>query len=313
MIKNISVIGAGTMGHAIAIVFALYDYKVSVFEKSETVRNSVTGRMKAALEFMVQEDYIPPSKVEGALANISLYSELAPCVKDADYVLEAAFEDMALKQKLFQELDALCPPHTILSSNTSSLPLAGMMELMSEERKARTMVCHWYNPGHLVPIAELSFFGNMSEELYNEVYELYVKVGKQPVKVVKDIPGLIANRLLAALAREVYYLIELGAASAEDVDKALKFGPGFRGATTGILEMSDMGGLDIWCTVHDNLLSQLSNAGKACDMLRQKVSEGKLGLKTGEGFYKYPDEVKDKIQNDFYRRLIIQLKASSNY
>jgi 3-hydroxybutyryl-CoA dehydrogenase len=313
MIKNISVIGAGTMGHAIANVFAMTGYEVSLFDAYDSVRNGVLDKIKSELELMVQEEYIPENKIEETLANITLYSDLAEAVKDADYVIEATPENLELKQNLFKELDALCKPSAIFASNTSSLPLSDMTKYLTDSRKAKTMVCHWYNPGHLIPIAELSYFGNMSEEDFNEVYEMYVKSGKQPVKVLKDIPGLIANRMLHALAREVFTLIEKGVASADDIDKALKFGPGFRSATTGMLEVADMGGLDIWCIVEDNLFKELDNSDKACDLLRSKVENGQLGLKTGKGFFEYPEEVKQNVQNDFIKRLITQLKASKNY
>ena len=313
MIKNISILGAGTMGHGIANVFAMYGYKVSLYESFEEVRENALAQIKTELEFMAEEDYIPKSKINETLANITMFDDLAAAVKDADYVIEAVPENMALKQDLFAAIDKICPAHTIFATNTSSLPLQEMISKLPDERKARCMVCHWYNPAHLLPIAELSFFGNMSEEVFNEVWELYINSGKQPIKVLKDIPGLIANRMLHALAREVFTLIELGAASPEDIDKALKFGPGFRSATTGMLEVSDMGGLDIWCIVQDNLFKELNNSDKACDMLREKVESGNLGLKTGEGFFKYPDEVKDKVRNDFNRRLLTQLKASKNY
>lgn len=313
MIKKISVLGAGTMGHGIANVFAMHDYKVNLYEPCEKIRNSALGIIKSELEFLVRENHIPQSKVSSTLSNIELYKNLDEAVKDVDYVIEATPEILELKQKLFKQLDELCRKDTIFASNTSSLPLNSMMALLPKERKERVMICHWYNPAHLLPIAELSFFGNMNNEVFNEVYELYVNCGKQPVKVLKDIPGLIANRMLHALAREAFSLMEIGAASAEDIDKALKFGPGFRSATTGILEVADMGGLDIWCTVEDELFKELNNSDKSCDMLREKVLDGKLGLKTGEGFFEYPENVKEKIQDQFYKRLITQLKVSKNY
>lgn len=313
MIKNISVLGAGTMGHGIANVFAMNGYKVNLYEKYETIRYGAMEKIKTELEFMVNENYIPEAKILDTLSNITLFSDLAEAVKDADYVIEATPEVLELKQNLFKQLDELCPKKTIFASNTSSLPLKDLIALLPDERKSRTMICHWYNPAHLLPIAELSYFGNMSDEVFNEVYELYCNSGKKPIKVLKDIPGLIANRMLHALAREVFTLIEMGAASPEDIDKALKFGPGFRSATTGMLEAADMGGLDIWCTVEDGLFKELNNSDKACDILRSKVNEGKLGLKTGEGFYKYSDNLKNKVQAEFYKRLIVQLKASKNY
>lgn len=313
MIKNISVLGAGTMGHGIANIFAMKGYKVNLYDKFDEARNSAKDKIRVELEFLAAEDYIPASLVEEALSNVILYSDLAEAVKDADYVIEAVPENLELKQNLFKELDELCPKKTILASNTSSLPLNDMIALISDERKARSMVCHFYNPAYLIPIVELSYFGNMSEELFNQVYDLYTKVGKEPIKVLKDIPGLIANRMLHALSREVFSLIEMEAASPEDIDKALKYGPGFRSATTGALEVADMGGMDVWCTVQDILLPHLSTSDKAADIMRDKVKEGKLGLKSGEGFYDYSGKNKDKILNDFYKRLLIQLKASKNY
>lgn len=313
MIKNISVLAAGTMGHGIANIFAMHGYKVNLYESFESVRNCAKTKIKSELELMVSEDYIPASKIEVTLNNITLYSDLGEAVKEADYVIETVPENLELKQKLFKELDALCPKSTIFASNTSSLSLTDIMALLSEKRKERTMICHWYNPAHLIPIAELSFFGNMNEEVFDEVYQLYIKCEKQPVKVLKNIPGLLANRMLHALAREVFTLIEMKVASPEDIDKALKSGPGFRSATTGMLEAADMGGLDIWCIVQDNLFKELNNSNKACEMIRKKVTAGKLGLKTGEGFFEYPEEIREKVKSDFNKRLINQLKASKNY
>lgn len=313
MIKNISVIGAGTMGHGIANAFAMYGYKVSVYDRNKKNHENVIDEIKSELELMTEENYIKGERIEPTLSNIKIFSDLEETVKDSDYVIEAISENLELKQELFNQLDKICPIHTILSSNTSSLSLSEITKNISNERKKRVMICHWYNPAHLMPIIELSYFGNMSEDIFSEVYALYISIEKQPVKVRKDIPGMIANRMLHALAREVFYLIETGAASLEDVEKTLKYGPGFRGATTGILESADLGGLDIWCTVEDNLFKELNNSDRACDLMKQKVKEGNLGLKTEEGFFKYPKDEKEKIRKDFFRRLIIQLKASKNY
>ena len=220
---------------------------------------------------------------------------------------------MELKQNLFKQLDGFCPPHTILASNTSSLSLEPMMALVSEARKQRMMVCHWYNPGHLMPLAELSFFGNMPADIYQQVAELYASINKQTVKVLKDVPGLVANRIQQGVAREAFSIIEQGIADPIDVDKALKFGPAFRYATTGQLEVADFGGLDIWCIVGDNLLPAMDNSTQANNLLRQKVAEGKLGIKSGEGFFRYEAEQLPAIRKRFAQKLIHQLKASEYY
>lgn len=313
MIKNICVIGAGTMGRGIALSFALAGYRVKLYEEYERVRAAVTDQIARELSLLAEENYIQKAEIESVLSNIILFAELEPAAKDADFIIEAIPEDVELKKKLFARLDSICPANTIFASNTSSLPLNEMMAELPPERKARLMICHWYNPAYLIPIAELSFFGNMDEATFQEVYELHASIGKQPIKVLKDIDGMIANRILHAMAREVFHLIEIGAASAGDIDKALKFGPAFRGATSGILETADMGGLDVWCLVEDNLFKDLDNSSRACDLLRSKVEQGKLGIKSGEGFYSYSENQRDEAKTQFNRRLLTQLKVSKNY
>ena len=313
MIQNISVIGAGTMGHGIAMVFAMHGCKVSLHESFDAVRETVLDKVRDEMQFMVDEDYIPAAKIDETLANITVYADLAPAVKDADYVIEAIPERMDLKQELFANLDKLCPAHTVFATNTSSLKLSEIIRDLPEARQKLCMVSHWYNPAYLLPIAELSKFGNMDEDVFNDVYDLYVRCGKQPVRVLKDITGMVANRLLHAQAREAFYLVETGAATAEDVDKALKYGPCFRNATTGMLEVADMGGLDIWLAAEDNMFPALNNSDKASAAMRELVEQGHKGIKTGKGFFDYPEETRQQVQNDFYRRLIVQLKASKNY
>lgn len=313
MIRKIAVLGAGTMGHGIAETFAMNGFQVNLFEIHDQIRNSVKNVIESELKFLAENDYIKTEDIENVLNRITVYKDLKETVEDADYVIEAVPEKIELKQKIFKEIDGYCKPDTIFASNTSSLALNEMLEAVSDNRKERMMVCHWYNPAHLMPIAELSYFGNMPENIYKEVEKIYLESGKQVVKVLKDVPGLVANRIQQGVAREVFSLIEMGVASPEDIDKALKFGPGFRYATTGQLEVADMGGLDIWCTVGDNLLSVMDNRKEANPILRQKVSEGKLGLKTNEGFFEYPEEKLNDIKNEFNRRLLIQLKTSQKY
>lgn len=313
MIKKIGVIGAGTMGHGIAETFALYGYNVNLYDTSEQALAKAKELMKQELEMLVEEAFIAAEAVQETLNRITVHTDLKATVADRDFVIEAAPEIVELKQQLFKQLDEFCPDTTIFASNTSSLPLNSMMQLVGPERKKRIMVNHWYNPGHLMPIVELSFFGNMPAELYEEVERLYSSIKKQTVKVLKDVPGLVANRIQQGVAREVFSIIEQGIAEPADIDKALKFGPAFRYATTGQLEVADFGGLDIWCVVGDNLLKVMDNSQCANPLLRQKVSEGKLGIKSGEGFYTYSPEETPEIRRKFMKKLIHQLKASEYY
>jgi len=313
MIKRIGVLGAGTMGHGIAEAFALHGYQVNLWDIDAAALKRGTDAIREELELLAEERFISADRIQPTLDLIRTFTSIPDTVKDRDYVIEATPENIDLKQKLFQQLDELCPPETIFASNTSSLSLEPMMKLISEARKKRIMVNHWYNPAHLMPLVELSFFGNMPEDVYNQVDELYLSIGKQTAKVLKDVPGLVANRIQQGVAREVFSIIEQGIAEPAEVDKALKFGPAFRYATTGQLEVFDFGGLDIWCIVGDNLLKVMDASKEANPALRSKVEEGKLGLKSGEGFFKYDPGKIPAVRKHFLKKLIHQLKASEYY
>ena len=313
MIKKVAILGAGTMGHGIAESFARFGYDVNLYDINAAALEKAKEFIQQELELFVEENFMSRTEIPAILARIKTFTDLQQAVMDREYVLECAPENMELKQNLFRQLDELCPQHTILASNTSSLPLGEMMALVSEDRKQRMLVNHMFNPAHLIPLVELSFFGNMPEEIYQEVEALYLSIQKQPVRVVKDVPGLVANRIMQGVAREVFSLVEQGVADAADIDRALKFGPAFRYATTGQLEVSDFGGLDIWCIVGDNLLKAMDNSQCANKLLRQKVSEGKLGVKSGEGFYHYDADQVAAIKKNFMKKLILQLKVSQNY
>ena len=313
MIKKIAVVGTGTMGRGIAETFAMHGFQVNLYGRGEKQLTTAINSILADLTLLAEEGLITVDDIQATIDRITPGMDLREAVQDRDYVIESIAEEIEIKQNLFKQLDEYCPEHTILASNTSSLALNSMMETVSEQRKKQMMVNHWYNPGTLMPIVELSFFGNMSQELYEEVEKLYDALKKQTVKVLKDVPGLVANRIQQAVAREVFSIIEKGIAAPEDVDKALKFGPAFRYATTGQLEVADFGGLDIWCIVGDNLLKDIDNSQCANPLLRQKVEEGKLGIKSGEGFYQYAQSEIPEITKNFKKRLIHQLKASEYY
>jgi 3-hydroxybutyryl-CoA dehydrogenase len=313
MLERIGVIGGGTMGHGIAAAFALHGLSVHVFEPLPAQRAAIMPAVEAAYALLVEEAFIDSAAAARALPQIKIFSELAAAVTDRDFVVEAIPEKMDLKQTLFAELDALCPPATIFATNTSSLPLAPMIDGLPAARRSRTLVTHWYNPPLVMPLVEISCFGNTPIAIHDEVATLHRAIGKRTAKVIKDVPGLIANRIQQAVAREVFSLIEQGVADAADIDTALKFGPAFRYATTGQLEVADFGGLDIWLTVGDNLLAVMDASKAASPILRAKVEQGKLGVKSGEGFYVYDKDTLPAVRGAFLRRLVTQLKTSRAY
>ncbi|MGY8631971.1 3-hydroxyacyl-CoA dehydrogenase NAD-binding domain-containing protein [Bradyrhizobium sp. 14AA] len=313
MLQKIGVIGGGTMGHGIAAAFALHDVSVHLYEPSPATRACIVPSIEAAYGLLVEEELIAPAEIASALSRIKIFDDLTAAARDRDFVVEAIPERMELKQGLFAELDRLCLPTTIFATNTSSLPLAPMIAALPESRRGRVLVTHWYNPPLIMPLVEISAFGNTTAEIYEAVASLHRKIGKRTAKILKDVPGLVANRIQQAVAREVFSLIEQGVADAADIDTALKFGPAFRYATTGQLEVADFGGLDIWLTVGDNLLAVMDASREASPLLRRKVAEGKLGVKSGAGFYNYDADVIPTIRRAFLGRLAKQLKASRAY
>lgn len=312
-LEKIGVIGAGVMGHSVAETFAMGGFDVTLYDINDQALAKGMDQIGQELQVLVEEGYFEKKDIPVILSRIRTTTDLADAVKDRDFVIENAPEKIELKQNLFRQLIDLAPADAILASNTSSLVLSEMIATVPEEHKSRILITHFFNPAHLIPLVEVSAFGNMPEDRIDAVVAMYEKAGKRPIRVVKEWPGLAANRIMQAVAREVFSLVEHGIASPEDIDRALKFGPAFRYATTGQLEVSDFGGLAIWCTVGDTLLPKMDARQSASEVLRAKVKEGKLGVSTGEGFYKYPGDEAVEAKNRFNRRLIAQLKASRSY
>ena len=310
---TIAVIGAGTMGHGIAESFAIYNYNVNLFDISTETLDNALIHIRSELSLLAEENIIDINNIDNILENITLYNSLQEAVKNADYVIESVIEKLEVKQEIFNKLDLFCKDSAILSTNTSSFKLSEIIKGLSNNRKANCIITHFYNPSHIIPLVEVSSFGETSQNTYEKVAELYNGIGKQVAKVLKEVPGLLANRIQQAVAREVFSLIQLDVAAPEDIDKALKFGPAFRYCSTGQLEIADFGGIDIWKIVGDNLLPDMDNSKIANPLLSEKVNSGKLGIKSGEGFYKYNPETISDVKTNYMRKLITQLKISKNY
>lgn len=310
MIKNIAVLGAGNMGHGIAEVFAMGGYPVSVYETYEPLLLNVKDTIKEELELLSEHGLVKSDEIPAILDRIELHSDPMEAVGDADFVIESTSEEINLKRNVFTLLDENCKPETIFASNTSSFSLKDMTDHLSPERKKKVMICHWYNPSHIMPIIEIFAPEKMREEDVKKVEALYKKSGKETIRVKKDIPGLISSRINMSVAREIFSLMEQGAAEPADIDKALKYGPALSYATTGQLEVADMGGLDIWSSVADRLLAVMDNSNESNALLKEKVRNGKLGMKSGEGFYKYSEGEKSLQQKKFHENLLRQLKVS---
>jgi len=305
-IKKVSVIGAGTMGHGIAQAYAQEGYPVTITDVAKPALAGVKDRIKSNLETLAREGLIPQKEIASIVARISVVDSLGNAVRDADLVTEAIFEDLPTKTKLFQEMEKFCTPECILASNTSSFPMTQISSRMKNPERA--IVTHWMNPPYLVPLVEVVPGEKTSEQTYKTAYEILRKIKKVPVKVQKEVLGFLINRIQTAMNREVYHLVEIGAASAEDIDRAVVTSLGFRLAFLGPLLVRDLAGLDVTCKVDETILPELDSSIKANKLLRDMVNRGEYGAKTGKGFFSYTPESIAKLIKERDRRFIHLLK-----
>jgi 3-hydroxybutyryl-CoA dehydrogenase len=304
-IKRIAVIGAGIMGHGFATIFAQKGYIVSLNDSSEEVLKKALASIRANIETFAEKGFLKKKEIGKILRSIKATTDLAEAVGNADFVLEAITEKMDLKKELFGKLDQLTPPHAILASNTSGLSITEIGAVTN--RPEKTIIVHGINPPHIIPIVEIVRGRKTSDETAELCYRLMKKIGKVPIRVLKEAPGFLYNRLHFALYREALHCIENGIASPEDIDLFMTAGYGFRGAQIGPMAVSDLGGLDTFMIVAQNLFPHLSDAKEPPAILKNLVGAGKLGAKTGSGFYDYPAGVLRKKIKERDRKLLQQM------
>jgi 3-hydroxyacyl-CoA dehydrogenase len=305
-VKNIGVIGAGTMGHGIAQAYAQEGYPVAITDDSKSALTGVKDRIKSNLETLALEGLIQEKEIEGILGRITVVDGLEEAVRDADLVTEAVFEDLPTKSRIFSEMEKHCSPECILASNTSSFPMTQISSQMATPERA--IVTHWMNPPYLVPLVEVVPGEKTSGETFKTAYEILLKIRKVPVKVQKEVLGFLINRIQTAMNREVYHLAEIGAASAEDIDRAVVTSLGFRLAFLGPLLVRDLAGLDVTCKVDETLLAELDSSTEPNKMLKEIVDRGDYGAKTGKGFFSYTPESIAGLIKERDRRFIHLLK-----
>lgn len=305
-IKTVAVVGAGLMGHGIAQAFAQEGFPVNMTDTSEYALATVKNKIRANLVTFAEEEFISEREIEPILNRISVAKDLTQTVRDADFVTEVIFEDIETKQNIFKGIEKFCSPDTILASNTSSFRMTDIASLM--ERPERAIITHWFNPPHLVPLVEVVPGERTSEETYQTTIDLLLRIKKVSVRVQKEIPGFLINRIQTAIHREMYSLLEMGAASAEDLDLAVKASLGFRLASLGPLLVRDLAGLDVLCKVEEWLVKEIDSDTEVNKILKDKVVQGELGVKTGKGFFKYTPESVEAIIKERDRQFIRRLK-----
>jgi 3-hydroxybutyryl-CoA dehydrogenase len=278
------VVGAGTMGRGIAHVAALAGFDVALSDKDAAAVQKALATIRADMRKGVEKGKLPQSDMDAALGRLRESADLCADATRADVVVEAVFEDMELKTKLIAHLDEHMGAKALLGSNTSSLSVSDLAR--AAKRPERVIGTHFFNPVHLMALLEIVVAEQTSAETIEAAKKLAQRLGKTAI-VVKDAPGFATSRLGVCLGLEAIRMLEQGVASAADIDTALKLG--YR-HPMGPLELTDLVGLDVRLNIADYLASKLSgDQYKAPETLRRLVAEGKLGKKTGEGFYRWVD------------------------
>jgi len=285
--KNIAVIGAGTMGNGIAHVFAQSNYQVHLIDISDAAIERGMQTIHKNLDRMVAKERISEADKTATLANITTFTSMEEGLKKMDLVVEAATENSDLKLKIFRQLDELCDPHTILASNTSSISITKIAAVTYRPEKVIGM--HFMNPVPIMKLVEIIRGYSTSDEVTSTIMDLSIKLGKTPTEV-NDYPGFVANRILMPMINESIETLYNGVAGVKEIDTVMKLGMAH---PMGPLQLADFIGLDVCLSILNVMFDGFKNPKYApCPLLVNMVMAGKLGVKSGEGFYDYSQSKK---------------------
>ncbi len=290
---RIAVLGAGLMGHGIAQVFASHGHDVAIYDPVQAARDNVRARI-AQVSRDIGDD-------EACAQRVTPHDNVADTMRDADFVVEAALENLEVKRKLFAEVEAAARPDAILASNTSVIPITDIMRDIRDG--SRTIGTHWWNPPYLVPLVEVIGTDRTSQATLDTTMRLHQEIGKTPVHVKKDVPGFVGNRLQHALWREAISLVEQGICDARTVDTVVKASFGRRLAVLGPLENVDLVGLDLTLAIHETVLPAVDSRPGPSPLLKELIDQGKLGFKSGEGLRTWTPEEMAEIRGAVTRHL----------
>jgi len=288
----VAVIGLGTMGHGIALAFAVGGYPVRAIDERPETAATALDRIADSLEQLVVAGLVAADQVPGVLERISVCETLEQTVDGAGFVTEAAWESLEVKQQLFEQIEQLVDAETILASNSSSFPITDTARDLAHPERA--VVTHWFNPPHVIPVVEVVGGERTSEATVVTALATLESIGKTAVRIDKELAGFLVNRVQVAMFREVFDLLDRGVATASEIDRAIRGSMGLRLAALGPLAIIDHAGWDISSATFANLIPDMRSDTRMPECIRQMVEAGHLGTKSGQGVYAYPPETIDE-------------------
>ncbi len=306
-IKTVAVVGAGTMGPGMASTFARYGFDTYLSDIKDDQLEKAKGTIDFVFKTLVGGGFLTADEAETAKQRITLTTNQAEAVGNADFVVETVPERLEIKKAVFTELVKQAKPGVILASNTSGIPITTLQDGLAGPNRIVGM--HWSNPPHLIPVIEVIKGSQTDSETVETIKAIIAKIGMVAGIVDKDVPGFVENRILYAIMREALHLLDEGVASAQDIDTITKWGIGYKLSVIGPLELLDVAGLDIYTAVASYLNKDLSNNTGISSTVTEKVEEGKLGLKTQGGLFEYTPEQIAELAQKRGRLLVAAKKA----
>ena len=300
-VRRAAVIGTGTMGPGMGAVLARCGIETSLYDVSPEALERAKGGAELAAGVLERLD---AAQEDGG--SLRFESDLAAALDGADFVVEAVPEKLELKHEVFKQFEQEVGPDTVLASNTSGIPITKIAEVC--EHPARVVGMHWSNPPHLIPMIEVIPGEQTSQEAVDTTAELVRRIGYHPVQE-REVPGFVENRILYAILRECLDLVDRGIISPEGLDLNVRWGIGYKLAVIGPMELLDMAGLDIYNAVGSYLNQDLSTSGEVSKTIRDRIDEGRLGMKTGGGIYDYTPEQIDQLRAKRAGKLVAVRKA----
>jgi 5-formyl-3-hydroxy-2-methylpyridine 4-carboxylate dehydrogenase len=304
--RHAAIIGTGTMGPGMAATLARGGMDVRAFDTSEAARDRM-GQEVEICHGVLERIGGPKAPEPGA---VSVHADLAEALEQAELVIEAVPENAVLKAEVFAQLDALAPAQAILASNTSGIPITSIQQAVSDP--SRVVGMHWSNPPHVIPVIEVIAGEKTAPEVVERLRRTIEDLGLVAVRVLRDVPGFVENRVLYAIMRECLSLVDKGVITAEELDTCVKWGIGFKLAVIPPLQLLDVAGLDIYNAVAGYLNKDLDAGTGVSETITSRVGDGRLGMKSGAGIFSYTAEQSQALRQERARQLVAVRRALSS-